>query len=96
MWGPDLTIRAPYITGAREGGLEERGLQGSEHTDAHTHKHTLAQGSGGGDFNAHVKMQTCTPQRREDVCADGQAEADGLHFRAEKKAKKKILRSVAF
>lgn len=43
MWGPDLTIRAPYITGAREGGLEERGLQGSEHTDVHTHARTGAR-----------------------------------------------------
>lgn len=35
MWGPDLTIRAPYITHTLEGGMEERGLEGSEHTHAY-------------------------------------------------------------
>lgn len=57
MWGPDLTIRAPYITGAREGGLEERGLQGSEHMHAHRHSH---QDTLGGQFQrAREKADVC-------------------------------------
>lgn len=43
MWGPDLTIRAPYITHTLEGGMEERGLEGSEHTHAYAPRHTRGQ-----------------------------------------------------
>lgn len=64
MWGPDLTIRAPYITGAREGGLEERGLQGSVHTHAHARAGTRW---GGGQFQRARE----NARQPEDVCDGG-------------------------
>lgn len=43
MWGPDLTIRALYITATLTGGEAERGRQRSGHVrgpNAHTPAHT--------------------------------------------------------
>lgn len=51
MWGPDLTIRALYITHTLKGGMEERGQERSEHTRTHTHKYTLS---------THLQRQLCT------------------------------------
>lgn len=39
MWGPDLTIRALYITHTLKGGMEERGQKRSGHTHTHAQMH---------------------------------------------------------
>lgn len=49
MWGPDLTIRAPYITLALKGGMARRRAVEVKHT--HTHTHALR--------NTHIVGQPC-------------------------------------
>lgn len=48
MWGPDLTIRALYITHTLKGGMGERGQERSGHI-FRTHLNTLTKAGMHGD-----------------------------------------------
>lgn len=59
MWGPDLTIRAPYITHTLKGGTGERAGQVRTHKHAHILVHSLQPQR----TAKHANKVTCTTEK---------------------------------